>query len=152
MDEALTSLENDIKDERRDLDRNLEALEHQARALADWRTHYNNHPGMALAIAAAAGLTLAAIVPGPHQPRRTRQVVRTSESSFPSAALARLDPHGHARQQWADAWDQVVASLAGVGAAVLIGFVSRYVPGFDEEYEARRQSGYRGDRPRLSGT
>ena len=125
MDEALTSLEIDIKDKRRDLIGISEELEHQARALADWRTHFRNHPMTTLALAAGAGLALAAVIPGSHRPRRARQL-HVSQPSFPAAALARLDAHGQARQRWAATWDQVVDSLAGVGAAALVGLVSKY--------------------------
>lgn len=157
MDQTLNSIENEITYERRNLNRNLEELEEQARALTDWRTHYANYPFAAIGIAAGAGLILGAVTAGGgHRHRPVRFVEARQKKSFGSAAasaasaaasaaskassaLAKLDSNGKATRRISETWETILESLLGVASTAAIGLVSQYVPGFKDEYESRQQ-------------
>jgi hypothetical protein len=54
--EITSEIEQEIRDTRADLGRNLDELEGRARELADWRTHYRGHTPVFLGAAFVAGL------------------------------------------------------------------------------------------------
>ena len=135
MAESASQIEWDIAAERKALVRILHALEDKAKALADWRTHYHNHPLALIGVAMGAGATLGALVGGRDTNRdwsepsdRAAAFTRTPRSS-PST----LDLRGRI----ADTWEHIADALLGVAAAQAIRFVSDMVPGFGEEYAAR---------------
>jgi len=103
MGESTSQIERDIAEERNELGRNLQLLEHKARSLADWRAYFRSHPFAMMGAALGGGLLLGALTGGisrkemsedieepPEHPRRfdePRSSAPTLLSS--SAALAR---------------------------------------------------------------
>lgn len=58
MDGRSIDIAEDIRRERQRLDGNLQELQERATDLADWRSHYRRHPGIAIALAVGSGLVL----------------------------------------------------------------------------------------------
>jgi hypothetical protein len=131
-------IEDEIRAERGDLDRNLEALETRAHELADWRTHYRRHTGVALGVAFGGGFLLAALM---HRGRS--QGTRAYSPEPPRLAQERRNPlkmlanNPHARQQVGQTWDHIVESLIGLGSMKAIEWLGTKIPGFRDEYESR---------------
>jgi hypothetical protein len=57
--EDTNQIEQEIRERRSDLGRNLTELEDKARQLADWRTYFRDHPKVFLGAAIGAGVALA---------------------------------------------------------------------------------------------
>lgn len=149
MGEITSEIERDIVTERSELGRNLEELETKARALADWRTHYRNHAGIALGVVFGTAVVAGALVGRSRTPRvrtqrlvepRPERVVRPSEPREPSRYRRHLE----------DTWQNVTAALLGVATAKAIDVVSEMVPGFRDHYGQRSPEagrvGYAGER------
>lgn len=139
MGEITSEIERDIVTERSELGRNLEELETKARALADWRTHYRNHAGLALGVVFGTAIVAGALVGRRRAPRvhvqrlvetRPERVVRPSEPKTPS------EPSRY-RRHLEDTWQNVTAALLGVATAKAIDVVSDMVPGFRDHYGQR---------------
>jgi hypothetical protein len=133
-------IENEIRAERDALGRNLETLEHHARALTDWRQHYGRHPGAVLAVAFGAGVVLGLKSKG-HRPRaRVSEPPYSSRAGFTALAtpLKALAANPRARQQVGDTWQTILEALVGVVAVKAVDWIARMVPGFKDEYEARQ--------------
>jgi hypothetical protein len=138
-------IEETIRSERSDLDRNLRELEMQAKALTDWRTHYRNHAGATMAAAFGGGL-LIGLMTTRRQPRPVRASAyegSTSERHEPRPRgerfrfLKALGDNPRARQQAGDAWSEIVETLVGLASAKAIDLISGVIPGFREEYHTR---------------
>ena len=134
MGESTSQIEWDIAAERNELGRNLKELEDKAKALADWRTYYRNHPFAMLGLALGGGMVLGAL---------TRRRMRGPEGSayrepnqFRSASSP-LSATSRVRREVGDTWDHVTDALLGVATARAIEFVSGLVPGFRDQYLAR---------------
>jgi hypothetical protein len=127
VDESMRRIGESIHAERRNLDRNLAELEQHVLSMADWRTHYRNHTWAAVGIAAGTGLVmgmLTAVSPRAYRERGGRAW----------SALAQLDHHGRTRSRLGETWDGILDALLGVASSAAIHFVSRHVPGFQEEF------------------
>jgi hypothetical protein len=55
-------IESEIDTSRADLKSNLQELESRVRSAADWRRHFREHTGAALAVAFGGGLLLSAML------------------------------------------------------------------------------------------
>lgn len=152
MDEDTRRIEAEIRAERHALDRNLQTLESQAKALTDWRTHYERHPGAALGLAFGAGLLLSLSVgrsagrraltdepsyeppvsaaSPPRQPRAGRQRVAN--------VLRAMGDTPRARHQVTETWQNIVEALVGLAAVKAVEWIGNAVPGFRDEYDARQ--------------
>ena len=68
MGESTSKIERDIAAERNELGRNLQLLETKARSLADWRTHFRNHPFALMGVALGGGALLGLLTAGGERP------------------------------------------------------------------------------------
>jgi len=152
VDEDTRRIEAEIRAERHALDRNLQTLESQAKALTDWRTHYERHPGAAVGLAFGAGLVLSlsvgrsarrsasfdeladeppmSAVSAPRQPRAGRQRVAN--------VLRAMGDTPRARHQVTETWQNIVEALVGLAAVKAVEWIGSAVPGFRDEYDARQ--------------
>jgi hypothetical protein len=142
MGESTSQIERDIAAERHELGRNLQLLETKARSLADWRTHYRNHPFAMIAVAVGGGVLLGALTSGmggtyeeeedyeSERPLKSDRSRSTEPSPFATSA-ARM------RRQFGDTWDHIADALLAVASVKAIEFVSEKVPGFREQFAAK---------------
>ena len=146
MGENTNEIEHEIDAERTELGRNLEELEQKARDLADWRTHYRNHPAVFLGAAVSAGVLLGALSGGTSRPRPRRMAGLMSQSdqseeteTRPSAPEPRPFKTQHARgpktRELFNTWEHISEALLGVAIAKIIDVVSDAIPGFRDQYD-----------------
>jgi len=64
--DEITSIESEIRVERAELGKNLDALERKMKGTVDWREQFDRHPTAMVSAAFAAGLLLSRILPGRH--------------------------------------------------------------------------------------
>jgi hypothetical protein len=142
--ENTSQIEHDIITERSELGRNLEELETKARALTDWRTHYRNHPGLAIG-AVFAGAMLAGVLVGRRNGSRGLVEMDMDEDGYtaelrslrdrtPQTPAAPKTP-GRTRRHVEDTWRHVSEALLGVATAKAIDYISNVIPGFRDHYQ-----------------
>jgi len=141
MGESTSKIERDIAAERNELGRNLQLLETKARSLADWRTHFRNHPfalmGVALGGGALLGLLTSGVGAREHEFEEERLVEPEESESTHKGPSMFASSAQHARRQFGDTWDHIAETLLAVASAKAIGFIASKVPGFREEYSSR---------------
>jgi hypothetical protein len=134
--ENASQIERQIVAERTELGRNLAVLETKARDLADWRSHYRNHPAMFLGAAAGVGLVLGAMSYGR---RDTFGYVDYAHPPEPQTAKPRPSIgerlSGPKGRRLLDTLDHVTDALLAVGTAKAVDLISDYLPGFADEYQ-----------------
>jgi hypothetical protein len=140
MGESTSKIERDIAAERNELGRNLQLLESRARSLADWRTHFKNHPFALMALALGGGALLGVLTGGVNARRaefeEERVMIEPEERGYSRPSMFTASAH-HARRQFGDTWDHIAETLLAVASAKAIEFVASKVPGFREEFSAR---------------
>jgi hypothetical protein len=127
------ALEHQILERRRRLDRNLNALEQEARSLVDWKIHYRRHPGPALAAAATAGMVLAAVTRSRRGPRQSSRPFSLGSRSLGSRLRA-FDPENRAGRAVDETWHRLLDTFIKLASAKAVALISDAVPGFEEEY------------------
>jgi hypothetical protein len=143
-----------IDEQRSELGENLERLEERVKSTADWRTHFDRRPMMALGVAFGTGLLLSTMLP---RGSRGRSSDRYSGYGTTTAAMTggaysgatggttgtSAESSGRQRKSSAmsrelrKAWgmiDNVRASLIALGASRVKEYLSSAIPGFDEHY------------------
>jgi hypothetical protein len=141
MGESTSKIELDIAAERNELGRNIQLLEHKARSLTDWRTHYRNHPFAMMGIALGGGVLLGVLTSGAGGAAAARdfdedQLLEPEERGYSSPSAFALSA-ARARRQLGDTWDHIAEALLAVAAAKAVQFVADKVPGFREEFAAK---------------
>ncbi len=76
MGERADAIEREIEQERVELGRNLEELEHRVKEATDWRVQFDRHTGGMMALAFSGGLLLAAFLGGRSNHRHEEEVRR----------------------------------------------------------------------------
>jgi len=154
--EDTNQIERQIAAERSDLGRNLHELEHKAKALADWRTHYRNHTAVVLGVAFGGGLVLGALTAGSRNGAASSNSSDDLQYGLPgtsaqqgrlktfTAAAGRSEVAQHVKHQVSDMWRMIIDALVGVGTTKAVDLIGRNVPGFREHYERRTGSGTAG--------
>jgi hypothetical protein len=138
--EITGQIEQEIVNERRELGRSLDELGVKARELADWRTHYRNHPRIALGVVFGAALVAGVLAGGRRNGAAGNgaygQESWGGETWTPEPARA----PSRARREVSQTWDRVWSALLGLATAKAVDLVGNYVPGFREQYENRQRS------------
>ena len=143
MGENTNQIEQEIRERRADLGRNLDELEDKARQLADWRTHYRNHPGWFVGAAFGLGvvLGLSAIPSTNSSTGRTRRPVEPDLSHDPYRAReAWSNGEGttaRAVRHVSDTWGQIADALLRTASAKAVQLVGEFVPGFNDNLDQR---------------
>ena len=139
MGESTSKIERDIAAERNELGRNLQLLETKARSLADWRTHFRNHPFALMGVALGGGALLGLLTRGDGARQdefEEERLVEPEESAYKSPSMFATSAQ-HARRQFGDTWDHIADTLLAVASAKAISFIASKIPGFREEFSAR---------------
>jgi len=145
--ENTNQIEREIRERRADLGRNLDELEHRAKEMADWRTHYRNHPAVFLGAAVSAGVLIAlATVPRSSDSDDFAAADAQSDSYSSKWTASEPKPDGNgtgarAMRHLSDTFGQIVDGLLRTASARAIEFVSERVPGFGDQVEPRYRPG-----------
>ena len=149
MGEITNQIEQEIRQKRDHLGRNLDELEGKARELADWRTHYRNHSPVFLGAAFGLGVVLGlATISRRHQtPDYGDFDTDLSHDPYPARPAARRAERGtgaagKALRQVGETWDQIADALVRTASMKAIDLVGEFVPGFREN--VRRRDHYEG--------
>jgi hypothetical protein len=153
--EDTNQIEQEIRQRRSDLGRNLSELEDKARRLADWRTYYRDHPQVFLGAAVGAGIILAlTTVPKPKarkfdadfddaeaMPERdtSHDVYRLNGSGPEPPTRGHSETVQRIRREIGDTWDQIATGLLHLASASAVAWVSGLVPGFKDHVEERHR-------------
>jgi len=148
--EDTNQIEEQIRERRSDLGRNLDTLERKARELADWRTHYREHPVAFIGAAVGVGLILGLTT----IPRKRAQysgddtfaerdsshdVYQASHDVYQANGSSRrgirADAAERIKREAKETWDHIATGLLHLASAKAIQFVSEKVPGFTEHAE-----------------
>jgi hypothetical protein len=142
--EITNQIEQEIRQKRDHLGRNLDALEDKARELADWRTHYRNNSAGFLGAAFGLGvvLGLATMSRRPHTPDYGDFDTDVSHDPYPARPAARRAEHGtgttaNALRQVGETWEQIADALVRTASVKAIEFVGEFVPGFRDNVRTR---------------
>jgi len=147
--EDTNQIEQDIRERRSELGRNLTELEDKARQLADWRTYFRDHPKVFLGAAIGAGVALAlTTVP------KARKATPAFESDDAEAMPERDSTHdvyrfngaqpaaassnrtvARVRHEVTDTWHHIANGLLALASAKAIQVIGDLVPGFSDYVE-----------------
>ncbi len=124
MGETTGQIERHIQNTREDLSTNLSELEHKVKSVTDWRQYFENNPDAFLAAALGGGLLLSLI-------GSQRQRSRPAPSPLPDIArsAANTGPSGPV----SETVGEIKGALIGVAATQAKSFISKLVPGFEEQ-------------------
>jgi hypothetical protein len=142
--EITNKIEQEIRQKRDHLGRNLDELEDKARELADWRTHYRKHSPAFLGAAFGLGvvLGLATISRRQHAPDHGDFDTDLSHDPYPARPASRSTQQGRgtasrALRQVGDTWEQIADALVRTASVKAIEFVGEFVPGFRDNVRKR---------------
>jgi hypothetical protein len=138
--EDTNRIEQEIRERRAGLGRNLDELQDKARDLADWRTHYRGHTGAFLGVALGAGFLLAlAAIPSRQLNRREAALRDVTHDPNYVDALRRynqsqdLGTVARAARQLGHTWDEITDGLVRTASAKALQVVAEIVPGFSDQ-------------------
>lgn len=143
MGESTEQLEWNIAAERRDLGRNLHALERKANALTDWRTFYRRHPLAVIGVAFGGSMVVGLLGRSRAFPSTSTdaafdtETYRKPDTGFRAASSVSVAAN-RLQRELGNTWDQIADALLGVASAKAIELISHKIPGFGDEYAKRR--------------
>lgn len=148
MGEITNQIEQEIRQKRDHLGRNLDELEGKARELADWRTHYRNHSpaflGAAFGLGVVLGLaTISRRQPAPEHHDHADFDTDMSHDPYPARPVAArravrgTGTAGKALRQVGETWEQIADALVRTASMKAIELVGQFVPGFRENVRKR---------------
>jgi len=146
--EITNQIEQEIRQKRDHLGRNLDELEGKARELADWRTHYRNHSpaflGAAFGLGVVLGLaTISRRQPAPEHHDHADFDTDMSHDPYPARPVAArravrgTGTAGKALRQVGETWEQIADALVRTASMKAIELVGQFVPGFRENVRKR---------------
>jgi hypothetical protein len=143
--EITNKIEQEIRQKRDHLGRNLDELEGKARELADWRTHYRNHSPAFLGAAFGLGVVLGLATMSRRQPAPDHGGFDADLSHDPYPSRPAAAPHsdrgsgttGRALRQVGETWEQIADALVRTASLKAIEFVGEFVPGFRDNVRKR---------------
>lgn len=140
MGETTGQIESHIRNTREDLSANLSELEQKVKSVTDWRQHFENNTGTFLAAALGGGLLLSLI--GSQRQRSVR-------GSSGAANLAHTGAGAGTSGPLHETIAEIKGALIGVAATQAKSFISKLVPGFEEQL-AESSTNPSGGTPRSS--
>ena len=150
MGEKPDQIEQHIRQERQELEQNLNRLEAKVKDASDWKSLFEQHSGPFLGAAFIGGALLAAIVPKRSSRRRYDHDVfgrnvqlrahtsREAEIPYanPQSATPEADSAYSSKVRGAsnDRWNTLKAAAIGLASTRLSEYIDQFVPGFIDHY------------------
>jgi hypothetical protein len=140
MDDVVETIEQQIRADRRMLNRDIQELEERAQAAMDLRRQYREHAGAVLAVAFGGAVLLGAFSgrEGRDEGASDHEEPRRSEGPRRSLFSA-VDPSGRAGRHVSDLVGDVIDAFVGLAGMTAVAFISDVVPGFKDQFDARRR-------------
>ena len=126
MGETTGQIEGHIRNTREDLSANLSELEQKVKSATNWRHHFENNSGAFLAAAVGGGLLLSLIGSKRHRSMRASSGVPETAHTGESTATSGPGPIN-------ETIAEIKGALIGVAATRAKSFISKLVPGFQEQ-------------------
>jgi hypothetical protein len=118
MDETTSQIAHRIHEQRRELDENIDELQHKVKDAFDWRVHVRQRPLTMLGLAFGAGVIASFF------PNGSRSRYATSTGLRPSGRVSKD-------------WNIVQAAIGAALLAYVKDFAKEFIRGFGEEYRKR---------------
>jgi hypothetical protein len=155
MGEKPDQIERHIQHQRSELEDNISELEEKVKSAFDWRTQFQERPGIMLGAAFLGGAVLSAILPSTSSISSKVSSLRRTSSSDPwtpytnretsytnreTAPLAESHPgaaysSGYSASKSSETWENLKNAAIGMATARISEFVEELVPGFSEHYK-----------------
>ncbi len=152
MDERPEQIEQHIRHQRSELEDNFSELEEKVKGAFDWRTQFEERPGVMLGAAFVGGVLLAALLPSASSiTQRVTSRRRSFADSYGSTGSTGDNEMvasgteqsskgfsaytGAAASQASETWDNLKNAAIGLGVSRLTELVEELVPGFSDHYK-----------------
>jgi hypothetical protein len=149
MGERTDQIERHIQRQRDELEDNFSELERKVKDAFDWRTQFQEHPGMMLGVALAGGALVGAILPSRSSVTKkvasrlhsfTEPSAPRAQYSVPEPATAASSWNAYSASsgqaaQTTEVWDNLKGAVIGMAAARLGDAIEEILPGFAEHYK-----------------
>lgn len=127
------SIERELSGVKDSLGRQLSAAEDKARAVADWRTHYQRNPVPMLLGAAAIGFIASAMLDDDdHEGDGSRSMSGSGASAVMAPLRASIQS-----PQVNDAFHHLLDSFVAAASVKVADYVEQWIPGFRQEFSKR---------------
>jgi hypothetical protein len=136
VDEETSTIKQHIDNEREELGRNLDEIEHRVKKATDLKTHFDRNTAWILGAAVAGGFLLSRVFHQPSAPGHGPRWDTNANERNTTAAIPRSPSHV---SRLSETLDSIFDGLVGVVSNRLHSFVADVVPGFGEEYDAIEQ-------------
>jgi hypothetical protein len=154
MGEKPDQIERHIQHQRSELEDNISELEEKVKSAFDWRTQFQERPGIMLGAAFLGGALVSALLPSTSRiSSKVSSAVRRRSSSEPwtpytnreTAPLAESHPsssyatgpsysRGDSGSKTSETWENLKNAAIGMATARISEFIEELVPGFSEHY------------------
>jgi hypothetical protein len=154
MGEKPDQIERHIQHQRSELEDNISELEEKVKSAFDWRTQFQERPGIMLGAAFLGGALVSALLPSTSSitskvssRRRTSSDPWTPytnrETPYPGRETApNLETHstgssyssGNSASKTSETWENLKNAAIGMATTRLSQFIEELVPGFSEHY------------------
>jgi len=133
VDEETSTIEQHIDNEREQLGRNFDEIEHRVKQATDLKTHFDRNTGWILGAAVAGGFLLSRVIqkPSASESGPRREPIPAERPT--NAANPRFSSH---LSRVSETVDNIFDGLVAVVSDKLHSFVADAVPGFREQYDA----------------
>jgi hypothetical protein len=143
MGEKTDEIEQHIREQRRELGRNIGELQQKVKDTVDWKAQFEQHPMAMLGIALGGGFLLSGLFGSRSRPRTVSHVSdRPTWDSETPVTNATSTPQNVSEDKPSESLREIKTALIAVGAMKLGNLLDSVVPGFNDEYsKVRRGNG-----------
>ena len=151
MGEKSDQIERHIQHQRSELEDNISELEEKVKSAFDWRTQFQERPGIMLGAAFLGGAVVSALLPSTSSitskvsSRRTsrdpwtpyRETPNTSRETTPHLETHSTGPSyssGNTASKTSETWENLKNAAIGMATTRISQFIEELVPGFSEHY------------------
>jgi hypothetical protein len=154
MGEKPDQIERHIQHQRSELEDNISELEEKVKSAFDWRTQFQERPGIMLGAAFLGGAVVSALLPStssitsklssrrrtsrdPWTPYTNRETPYTSRETTPhpeTPSMGSSYSTGDSASKASETWENLKNAAIGMATTRLSQFIEELVPGFSEHY------------------
>jgi hypothetical protein len=154
MGEKPDQIERHIQHQRSELEDNISELEEKVKSAFDWRTQFQERPGIMLGAAFLGGAVVSALLPStssitskvsprrrtsqdPWTPYTNRETPSTSRETAPhleTHSTGSTYSSGYSASKTSETWENLKNAAIGMATTRISQFIEELVPGFSEHY------------------
>jgi hypothetical protein len=155
MGEKPDQIERHIQHQRSELEDNISELEEKVKSAFDWRTQFQERPGIMLGAAFIGGAVISAILPStssisskvssmrrtsssdpwtPYTNRETSSYTNRETAPLAESHSGSSHSSGYSASKSSETWENLKNAAIGMATARISEFIEELVPGFSEHY------------------